>query len=102
MHKNCLQSDPVYAQTLVVPNVVSIPDFPVRYRLRLAMELANLQTEDLATKLDVHVNTVCNWLSGRTPPRRVTLMAIANVTGVALWWLEGREPTDADILNAAS
>jgi len=77
-----------------MPGTITIPDFPVHYRIRRALEVAGLDPEQAAEKLGLHVNTLYNYTSGRRPPRRVALIAIAEVTRVPLWWLEG---TDAPI-----
>lgn len=65
-----------------------VPEFPIHYRIRLACEMAGVEVEDLATVLDVHTNTVHNYLAGRSKPKRPALKAIAERTRVSLEWLE--------------
>lgn len=77
-------------------NDVTIPTFPVGYRIRLALEVSGVEFDDVAARLGVHTNTLWNWISGRTKPRRMALAMIADLTGVPLAWLEGREPAEAD------
>ena len=66
-----------------------IPTFPTGYRLRLALEVAGVSEQEYADYLQVHVNTVHNYLAGRTRVRRPALIAAAQLTGVDLAWLEG-------------
>jgi Helix-turn-helix len=66
-----------------------IPTFPTGYRLRLALEVSGTSEQELADYLQVHVNTVHNYMAGRTRVRRPALIAAAQVTGVDLAWLEG-------------
>lgn len=74
---------------------ITTPTFPVRYRLRLALELAEIEPDEAARRLGVHPNTIANYLAGRTRPKRMALAAIAQLTDVPLWWLEGYEDEDA-------
>ena len=70
----------------------TIPDWPQTYRLRRALDVAHIDEEAVAEYIGCHPNTVRNYLSGRTKPRRVVLRAWSDLTGVPLWWLEGTEP----------
>ena len=81
-------------------DTATVPDWPVGYRVRRALELADLDVEVVARALGVTKSTVYNYMSGHSRPRRAALSVIAEMTGVALWWLEGREPTDADTGSA--
>lgn len=56
-------------------------------RLHKSMRVAHLTGPGIAAKLDVHRNTVNNYLSGRTKPDRRTLVAWAFATGVPVEWL---------------
>lgn len=66
----------------------TIPEWPLHYRVRLALDVADVTPEQLAEELGVHVNTVWNYTAGRTRPRRPTLRIISQMTGVSLRWLE--------------
>jgi len=85
-----------------MPGTITIPDFPVHYRIRRALEVAGLDPEQAAEKLGLHVNTLYNYTSGRRPPRKVALIAIAEVTRVPLWWLEGGSGGDGPITDATT
>jgi len=85
-----------------MPGTITIPDFPVHYRIRRALEVAGLDPEQAAEKLGLHVNTLYNYTSGRRPPRRVALIAIAEVTRVPLWWLEGTDGGNAPVTGPAT
>lgn len=69
-------------------STATIPEWPLHYRVRLALDVADVRPEQVAAELDVHPNTVSNYLAGRTRPRRPTLRIIAQMTGVSLRWLE--------------
>lgn len=66
----------------------TIPEWPLHYRVRLALDVADIDIDAIAEELGVHPNTVHNYLAGRTRPRRPTLRVIAQATGVSLRWLE--------------
>lgn len=82
-------------------NTETIPEFPVHYRLRLALESAGVTPEQMAAELGCHVNTVHNYLGGRTHPRRPALAVWALRTGVPVeWLLTGHsQPTSASSWN---
>lgn len=67
------------------------PHFEVRHRMARALEVAGLSREDIATELDVHRNTISNYLNGKTAPTRAVLIAWHMRTGVPLRWLETGE-----------
>lgn len=67
------------------------PDIPMHYRIRLAVELAGNQYEALAKELDVHVNTVHNYIAGRSKPRRPAIKTIAEFCRVSPQWIETGE-----------
>jgi len=91
------------------------PEFPLHYRIRLAMEISGVEADDLAEEMGVHSNTIHNYAAGRTKPKRLALKAIAERTGVSLAWLEGgdasmskavhlgslRKPTTSDLVRWA-
>lgn len=66
-----------------------VPTFPLTWRIRRAMDVAGLDNQGLADALGIHRHTVGNYLNGHTSPKRSDLIAIAQVTGVDLAWLEG-------------
>lgn len=81
----------------VVMTTATIPEWPLHYRVRLALDIADVEPDVLAVELGVHVNTVWNYLAGRTRPRRATLRVISQMTGVSMRWLEtGDESEEAD------
>jgi transcriptional regulator with XRE-family HTH domain len=79
---------------LVPMTTATIPEWPLHYRVRLALDVADVRPEQAAAELGVHPNTVSNYLAGRTRPRRATLRVIAQMTGVSLRWLETGDESD--------
>lgn len=66
-------------------------------RLMVAREHADLNQAELAQRLGVSSATVQRAESGKTEPRRTTLMAWSLATGVNLHWLEtGQAPRQDD------
>lgn len=57
-------------------------------RLHKSMRVSGHTTTTLGTALGVHRNTISNYLTGRSPMDRRTLIAWAFATGVPLPWLE--------------
>jgi transcriptional regulator with XRE-family HTH domain len=51
------------------------------------MEWAGLSPHDMAREFDMSTNTIWNYLSGRTVPKRVIVLYWATVTGVDVDWL---------------
>lgn len=74
----------------------TIPDWPLSYRVRRAIEVGDVEMEDVAAALGVTKNTIYNYIAGNRRPRRAALTVIASMTGVPLWWLEGAEDGDSD------
>ena len=61
-------------------------------RLHKAMRVRGISTSELADELGVHRNTINNYLGGRSPIDRRTLVAWAFACGVPVRWLESGEP----------
>lgn len=73
------------------------PQFQLKHRLALAMEIADADRDAIATELGVHKNTVANYLRGETRPSRSVLRVWALRCGVPFDWLEtGRATADID------
>ena len=62
--------------------------FDLLDRLHKSLRLSGMSAKALAADLGVHRNTVNNYLSGKTPVDRRTLIAWALLTEVPLKWLE--------------
>jgi transcriptional regulator with XRE-family HTH domain len=60
----------------------------VHYRLRWAMESANVEPEELAEILGVHPNTVLNYVAGRTRVKDGVIRLWAIRTGYPFEWLK--------------
>jgi transcriptional regulator with XRE-family HTH domain len=76
------------------------PEFPLHYRIRLALDVSGVEPEELAEDMGVHPNTIHNYAAGRTKPKRLALKAIAEKTGVSLQWLEhGDDRNTSSILH---
>lgn len=77
-------------------------------RLHKSLRLSGKTATALAADLGVHRNTVNNYLSGKTPVDRRTLIAWALITDVPLSWLEhgvsapATPPDDDDGLSPAA
>jgi transcriptional regulator with XRE-family HTH domain len=67
-----------------------IPEVTLGWRLRIALEAADIKADEMARILDVHRGTITRWTHdiGR-PPRRVYLEKWAEITGVSYAWLAG-------------
>lgn len=65
----------------------------VHHRMGLAMDAAGLRQSDLADVIGCHPNTIANYLTGRTRPRKLEILAWADTCGVPNDWLvEGSPP----------
>lgn len=75
----------------------TIPTWTLGDRLAKARHHVGLTVREMAFKLGVSKNTVSNWETGATRPRRYAIEAWARATGVDLDWLEGpRVPDDIE------
>lgn len=63
------------------------PQFGLKHRLALALEVACLDRDQMAAELGVHKNTITNYMRGHTVPSRGVLIAWALRTGVPFEWL---------------
>jgi transcriptional regulator with XRE-family HTH domain len=63
------------------------PPVEVKHRLRIAREYAELDQETLAEQMGVTRSTVSNAEQGKGDPRRTTINAWAQATGVSVDWL---------------
>lgn len=68
---------------------ILIPEWTLGERLTKARKSAGLDPTDMAERLGVSDRTIRNWEQGVHRPKLGTIRAYAQVTGVALWWLEG-------------
>lgn len=76
----------------MVMSTDTIPEWRVNDRFRRAVEHGHVSKQDLAAECGVSVDTIYNWISGRSRPRRSALKELARMSGVSLTWLEtGRE-----------
>jgi transcriptional regulator with XRE-family HTH domain len=72
-----------------------IPQFELRHRMALALEKARVSRNEIARIVGVHLNTIGNYLTGRTDPPRSVLIAWALRCDVPLEWLiEGDDDPD--------
>lgn len=70
-----------------MPNGAAL-EFDLLDRLAKSLRVSGKSRDQLAADLGVHRNTIGNYLNGRTPVDRRTLVAWAVTTGVPLEWLE--------------
>lgn len=67
-----------------------IPELTLGWRLRMAMERANLKAEDMAEQLGVHRGTISRWAHDiGKPPRAIYLQRWAELCQVRYEWLAG-------------
>lgn len=70
-------------------------EWDLQDRLAKSLRTSNKSAVQIAADLDVHRNTVSNWLTGRIVPDRRSRIAWAMATGVPAQWLEtGEMPAD--------
>lgn len=70
-------------------------EFVLTDRLLKSLRVAGMNATSMGAAIGVHRNTVNNYLSGRSPIERRTLIAWAFATGVPVGWLEtGEYSTD--------
>lgn len=60
-------------------------------QLRAAREYTGLSREKVAARIGCSAKTIERWEKGKTPVRRYHLLALAEVYGVDVEELEGRE-----------
>ena len=81
---------------------ISVPDWPLHYRLALAVDRAGIDARDLADELGLSPAAVYGYLRGDHRPKRPTLAMIAAITNVPVWWLEGQDaPPDGEPVTYA-
>lgn len=68
------------------------PVITLGWRLRIAMERADIKRSDMAARMGVKQSTITRWTHDvGAPPRRIYLERWAEVTNVPLSWLAGTE-----------
>lgn len=77
-------------------STATVPQFQLHHRLALALEASGVEPADMAEDLGVHVNSIHNWMGGRTNPKLGMIKLWALRTGVPYTWiLDGVEPGDS-------
>ena len=69
-------------------SIGNVPEWDMHDRLQKALRVRGITPTGLASELGVHRNTINNYLSGRTPIDRRTILAWAMACGVSPTWLE--------------
>ena len=64
-----------------------IPIIQLRHRLLIALQDSGVDKQVIADELGISINTVHNYLAGRTHPRRSVVVLWGFVTGVDPRWL---------------
>lgn len=77
-------------------NTLTVPTWTLGWRLRRALEHANISVQDMARELGVDRRTVSTWANDRRKPSRANLVVWALRTGVPLEWLERGDDPDLD------
>lgn len=71
-----------------------IPEFTLGWRLRLALDSAEMSVQEIADTLGYSRSTVSRWLNDQDPPRAAVMAQWALLTGVDHGWLAyGIAPT---------
>ena len=74
----------------------AVLDTPLHYRLRWAMEVRDIEPEEMADILGMHVNSVHNYLAGRRTPKDAVLRVWAMRVGAPFtfeWLKTGVKPS---------
>jgi len=66
---------------------MEVPQWDVADRMAKALRESGVSATDMAEYLNVHRNTISNYLHGRSAPSRATLIAWAYCTRFPLEWL---------------
>lgn len=62
------------------------PRYKLHHALAVAMEEANVEPEDMALAIGKSLNTVYNYMAGRSTPGFETVVKWANTCNVPLSW----------------
>jgi len=73
------------------------PEFHAGDRLRKAREVAGMDRQTLASRIDVHRQSVQRYEEGLAKPRGPVITAWAMATGVRREWLESGKYTPRDL-----
>lgn len=67
-----------------------VPAVTLGWRLRIAMEFADIKADEMAARLHVHRGTITRWTHDvGSAPRGIYIERWAELTGVPLDWLLG-------------
>lgn len=66
-------------------------EFDLQDRMRKALRVGGVSANDMAETLEIHRNTISNYLSGRTAPSVAVLRVWALRCGVPFSWLRDGE-----------
>ncbi|WP_349867067.1 helix-turn-helix transcriptional regulator [Leifsonia sp. WHRI 6310E] len=72
-------------------------------RIRKAMRVRDMGSQELADALYVSRNTISNWIGGRTTPAGPAMLGLASVLDVPLEWLKtGKAPSGDEAMTDES
>lgn len=74
----------------LVVQTEAVPEWTLADRLRKALEHANVSGPEMAEYLEVHRNTVSNWIYGHARPPASAVKLWAMRCGVPYEWLSGQ------------
>ena len=73
--------------------IESVPAVTLGWRLRMAMEHAKINRDEMAAHFGVHPSAITRWTHDNGSPRKSELRDWAELCGVSLVWLEtGQKP----------
>lgn len=80
----------------------TIPAWSLADRLGKSLEASPMTKRSMAAVLEVHPNTIGNYLNGSTAPTAATLRVWSIETRVPLEWLRGESPICSECGNIRS
>lgn len=84
-----------------LPSSGNVPKWDLADRLRKSLDHAGMSPNEMAEYLEVHRNTISNWINGRAQPRPSDLKLWALRTGVSYEWItEGHEGDNTSRIKA--
>lgn len=75
------------ALTETAPTDAPLPTWTIGDRMRKAREEAGISAKQMATRLDMHRNTISGYEHDRIEPKRPVLLVWARLTDVPVEWL---------------
>lgn len=75
------------------PDILPVPELTLGWRLRMALDYAELSVNQIARDLEVGRQTVSRWLHDDGAPKALYIRSWAEICGVDYDWLRGDKPS---------